>query len=115
MLKEDDEGETQAESVSGSSRNSRPAMDINFVNYITSLGLQALIFLGISPSPITQQNEKNLDQARILIDTLVMLRDKTKGNLTEQENSLLEASIYELEIRFVEVTKDDQSQEKETW
>ena len=83
------------------------SVDVNFVNYITSLGLQALIFMGETPSPITQQHEKNLDQARILIDTLVMLRDKTKGNLSEQENSLLDASIYELQIKFVEAGKKD--------
>ena len=85
----------------------RPNMDVNFVGYITSLGLQALIFLGETPSPITQQKEKNLDQARILIDTLVMLQAKTKGNLTEQEDNLLGASIYELQIKYTEVIQKD--------
>lgn len=83
----------------------RPNVDVNFVNYITSLGLQALIFLGETPSPITGQTEKNLDQARILIDTLVMLQAKTQGNLNEQEDNLLSASIYELQIKYTEVIK----------
>lgn len=89
----------------------RPAVDVNFVNYVTSLGLQALIFLGETPSPITQQKEKNLDQARILIDTLVMLQAKTKGNLTEQEDNLLGASIYELQIKHAEVIRKEGPQE----
>lgn len=82
-------------------------VDVTFVNYISSLGLQALIFLGETPSPVTGQKEKNLDQARILIDTLVMLQAKTKGNLSEQEDNLLGASIYELQIKYTEVIQQD--------
>ena len=56
-------------------------MDVNFINYMTGLAFQALIFLGEIPNPITNKVEKNIQQAKMLIDTLRMLKEKTKGNL----------------------------------
>jgi hypothetical protein len=78
---------------------------LDFFNYIASLGFQTMIFLGEMPNPITNQVEKNLKQAKFLIDTLVILRDKTKGNLTKEEDDLLNGSIYELQLRYVELSK----------
>ncbi|MBP9853493.1 MAG: DUF1844 domain-containing protein [Candidatus Omnitrophica bacterium] len=87
--------------------------EINFLNYITSLGFQALIFLGEIPHPMTNQKEENIPQAKFLIDTLVMIREKTKGNLEEKEENLLDASIYELQIKFLEVSKAKRILERE--
>ncbi|MCK5012316.1 MAG: DUF1844 domain-containing protein [Candidatus Omnitrophica bacterium] len=77
-------------------------IEINFLNYITSLGFQAMIFLGEIPNPVTNEVEKNLAQAKFLIDTLSMLNEKTAGNLDDQEKNLLENSIHELQMRYVE-------------
>ena len=85
-------------------------IEINFLNYITSLGFQALIFMGEIPNPMTNETEKNLMQSKFIIDTLVMLKDKTKGNLNEQENNFLEATLYELQLKFVEIVKNEQAQ-----
>jgi len=76
--------------------------EIDFIGYISSLAFQAMIFLGEIESPISGKIEKHIPQAKLLIDTLILLRDKTKGNLNEQENQLLEASIYELQLKYVE-------------
>ena len=62
---------------------------LDFFNYIASLGFQAMIFLGEVPNPITNTQEKNLKQAKFLIDTLTLLRDKTSGNLNQEEAELL--------------------------
>ena len=78
---------------------------LNFFNYIASLGFQTMIFLGEIPNPITNQVEKNLKQAKFLIDTLIILRDKTKGNLSKEEDDLLNGSIYELQLRYVDLSK----------
>jgi len=78
---------------------------LNFFNYIASLGFQTMIFLGEMPNPITNKAEKNLKQAKFLIDTLVILRDKTKGNLSKEEDDLLNGSIYELQLRYVDLSK----------
>lgn len=85
-------------------------MEINFLNYISSLGFQALIFLGEVPNPVTNQQEKNLSQAKFLIDTLGMLKTKTKGNLNRQEETLLNSSVYELQMKYVEhIGKDGEN------
>lgn len=78
------------------------AQDIGFLSYISSLAFQAMIFLGEIPNPMTNEIDKNLDQAKMLIDTLAMLREKTKGNLNTQENNFLSGSIYELQMKYVE-------------
>jgi len=88
-------------------------IEINFLNYITSLGFQAMIFMGEVPNPQTNKAEKNLTQAKFLIDTLIMLKEKTIGNLSDQEKDLLENSIYELQLRFVQVSKHDESSDNE--
>lgn len=82
----------------------------DFLGYIASLGFQAMIFLGEIPNPLTQKSEKNLSQAKLLIDTLVILRDKTKGNLDEREKQLLDNSIGELQMRYVAHRQDAKKQ-----
>ena len=80
-------------------------LEINFLNYATSLALQAMIFLGEIPNPLAEDKvEVNLKQAKFLIDTLLLLRDKTKGNLTKEED-FLNMSLYELQMKFVEKTQ----------
>jgi hypothetical protein len=81
--------------------------ELDFFNYIASLGFQAMIFLGEMPNPITNQVEKNLKQAKFLIDTLVLIREKTVGNLTKEEGELLNGSIFELQRRFVEIAQKE--------
>ena len=81
---------------------------LDFFNYIASLGFQAMIFLGDIPNPLTKEQDKNLKQAKFLIDTLVVIREKTTGNLTKEEAELLNGSIYELQLRYVEAVKKEQ-------
>lgn len=91
------------------------AMEVNFLNYITSLGFQAMIFLGEIPNPVTNEVDKNLDQAKFLIDTLSMLGEKTAGNLSDQEKELLENSVYELQMKYVQISSAGESDgEKKT-
>ena len=82
-------------------KGDQPQLD--FFNYVGSLGFQAMIFLGEVPNPITNKEEKNLKQAKFLIDTLVLIKEKTMGNLTKEEGELINGSIYELQRRFVEI------------
>lgn len=82
---------------------------LDFFNYIASLGFQAMIFLGEVPNPLTNQVDKNLKQAKFLIDTLGVIRDKTTGNLTKEEAELLNGSIYELQLRYVEAVKKEKT------
>jgi hypothetical protein len=97
----------EASSQESASETAQPGPEpkLDFFNYIASLGFQAMIFLGEMPNPITNQTEKNLKQAKFLIDTLVILRDKTKGNLSKEEDDLLNGTIYELQMRYVDLSK----------
>ncbi len=83
------------------------ALELNFVGYMTSLAFQAMVFLGEVPNPATNLVEKNLEQAKLLIDTLALLREKTKGNLNKQEQDTINAYIYELQMKFVEVLEKE--------
>lgn len=79
--------------------------DFNF--FITTLALQASIALGQVPNPVTQQKEEDLSQAKFLIDTLDMLKTKTKGNLNNEETDLLDSLLYELRMQYVSKTKSE--------
>jgi hypothetical protein len=81
---------------------------LDFFNYIASLGFQAMIFMGEIPNPMTNQIDKNLKQAKFLIDTMTIIREKTTGNLSKEEAELLNGSIYELQLRYVEAVKKEQ-------
>ncbi|MDP2653866.1 MAG: DUF1844 domain-containing protein [Candidatus Omnitrophota bacterium] len=81
--------------------------EVNFLNYITSLALQTMIFLGEIANPVNGLTQKDLGQAKFLIDTLLLIREKTKGNLTAEEDNLLNGSIYELQMKFIEIYKKD--------
>ena len=79
-----------------------PTPDFNF--FITTLALQASIALGQIPNPVTNKKEEDFNQAKFLIDTLGMLKEKTKGNLTGDETELLENLLYELRMQYISKT-----------
>ena len=90
--KEKQEPKTQGEFVP-------PEPDFKF--FITTLTLQASIALGHMANPATGKTEKDPTQAKFLIDTLGMLQEKTKGNLTQEETDLLENLLYELRVAYL--------------
>jgi hypothetical protein len=78
---------------------------IDFATFILSLSHSALLHLGEAPHPETGQVEKNLALARQTIDLIGMLEEKTKGNLTGDEERLIGQILYDLRMRFVEMSK----------
>ena len=76
-----------------------PDPDFNF--FITTLALQASISLGIVPNPSTNKTEEDISQAKFLIDTLGMLKEKTQGNLSPEELKFLENVLYELRTQYL--------------
>ena len=82
-----------------------PAPPVNFLSFIYSMATSALMYLG---EPIGQgagDQTPNLSHAQEVIDILTMLEAKTKGNLTGEEETLLEEMLYTLRIKFVEKAK----------
>lgn len=79
-----------------------PEADFKF--FLTTLGMQAWIALGMVPNPIDNKTEENIGQAKFIIDTLEVLQQKTKGNLDKEETELMEHLLYDLRIAFVDKT-----------
>jgi len=64
--------------------------------------------MGKLKHPVTDKIERNLELAKISIDTLDMLKVKTKGNLSEYEEKFLDEVIRELKLNYVEEVNKDQ-------
>jgi hypothetical protein len=75
--------------------------EVNFPTFIMSLNVSALYHLGAIEDPETKEKKKNLPLAKQTIDILSMLEEKTKGNLTEDEENLLKNMLYDLRIIYV--------------
>ena len=78
-----------------------PLPEINFTNFLFSLSTSALIQLGEIQDPIAQQSAKNLPLAKQTIDLIGMLREKTKGNLSPDEDKMIDYILYDLRMRYV--------------
>ena len=75
---------------------------VSFSGFIISLTTTAAVHFGDFPDPATGETRApNLGGAQQMIDILAMLEQKTRGNLTAQERSLLEQVLYDLRMRFV--------------
>lgn len=83
----------------------QPAPPINFLSFIYSMATSALMYLGEPIGPGAGDQTPNLSHAQEIIDILTMLEAKTKGNLTGEEETLLEEMLYTLRIKFVEKAK----------
>lgn len=78
-----------------------------FPAFLLSLNTSALIHMGLLPIPGTEQVEKNIQMAKQTIDLLRVIQEKTKGNLTKEESDLLENMLFELRMKYVELSKEN--------
>ena len=78
---------------------------LRFLDMVSLFSQQAMIGLGKIANPATGKVEKHLPAARLFIDTLEMLEHKTKGNLNQDETKLLQATLTDLRLMFVEESK----------
>jgi Domain of unknown function (DUF1844) len=87
----------------GKERESPPPLlpEINFSTFIVSLSTEVLFHLGEIPDPISGEKKKDLSLAKHAIDTLGMLEEKTRGNLSEEEQKLLEGMLYDLRMAYI--------------
>jgi hypothetical protein len=77
------------------------AAPIDFYTFVFSLGSSAFVHLGDAPHPETQEAAANLLLAKQTIDILGMLQEKTKGNLTAEEDRFLQSLLSDLRLRYV--------------
>lgn len=79
--------------------------EVTFERFLMLMATQALIALGAAENPHTGRVEPNLDGARYTIDVLGMLEEKTRGNLTEREQTQLANVLHELRMRYVDAVE----------
>jgi len=103
--------ESWKESVS--KEKGKPATDsedsrVSFLTFVTSLGVQAMIHLGMLEGPEGAKPQINLEAAGEMIDVLLMLKEKTANNRTPQEEKQLNSLIADLQIKFVQTQNQSQ-------
>jgi hypothetical protein len=82
-----------------------PLPEMTFSSLILSLTTQALLCLGEIPNPQDGKPHQDLPTAQHIIDILGVLKTKTEGNLEKSEGQLLEHSLYDLRMKYVEIAK----------
>lgn len=90
----------------------KTTQEASFLSIIFMFQAAALQALGEIPNPLTGKAEKDLLQAKYSIDTLNLLKEKTKGNLEEGEVKVLDEVLYGLRMRFVEKAKESKEEPK---
>ena len=82
-----------------------PLPEVDFASFVLTLSSSALFHFGEFPDPVSGKRERNLDMAKQTIDILGVLRDKTRGNLSNDEAQLMESLLHDLRIKYVEECK----------
>ena len=103
-LDQDSQAEAQKEDPTKEQAASQP-FKIDFSTFIMSLTSSAFYHLGDIADPETGKTETNLPAVQQTIEMLIMLKEKTEGNLSEEEGKLLEQLIYELQMKFMKKSK----------
>ena len=78
-----------------------PLGEITFSGFVNGFAIQALMALGLMPDAGSGVVRKDLGEAKAMIDILGMLRERTAGNLTEEEDRMMEEILYDLRMQYV--------------
>ncbi len=97
--------EAPAVEKEGPKREEKELPPLDFSTFVLSLANTALFQLGFIKTPESGDMEKDLRGARQTIDLLGLLEQKTRGNLTEQEEKILKETLFQLRMAFVEASK----------
>lgn len=79
-------------------------VEANFIQFISGFAVQTLVHLGRMSNPMTGKTAVDLPNARFSIDILGILQDKTKGNLTSEEDEYLSNLLRDLRMEFVTIS-----------
>ena len=101
-IQEEGEDEAKAEEKIA---EEMPLPEINFSTFIFSLNTSALLHLGEIADPATGKEQEDLPMAKQTIDLIAMLEEKTRGNLTPDEENLVKHILYDLRLRYVQKAK----------
>lgn len=101
----EDSSEQESKAQSAETTPPPPFPEANLLTLIFSLYTHTQICLGILPDPMSQKPQKDLPQAKYNIDLLGVLKEKTAGNLSQEEEQTLENILYEVRMGYVEASK----------
>ena len=76
-------------------------LPVSFITVLMSFASSAVLALGLEKNPHTDKYEKDIPVARFNIDMLKLLKDKTKNNLSAEEQQFLDMAINDLQMKFV--------------
>jgi len=93
------------EAAPAANATSRALPPADFATLVLSLGSSAVMYLGQSDEPDGKKAPRNLPMAKHAIDLLTVLEEKTKGNLSSEEEQILESLLFDLRLRYVEALK----------
>ena len=88
--------------------------EFHFIQLVLMFQTAALQQMGKVQNPLTQKIERDLDQARLSIDILEMIQNKTKNNLSENEKKYLDHALFELRMNFVDEMSKDKEKRKDS-
>lgn len=100
-----DGGEQGGEGATAAAGPGHSRGELTFSSFVVGLATQAFTFLGAAPDPASGLMRQDLAQAAAMIQILSMLRDKTAGNLADDESHLIEEVLYELKMQYVAATR----------
>ena len=99
--KPEKEGAGKSKEAPEEKEESHPLPEVNFSSLILSLSSSVLFHFGEIPDPQTGEKKKELAMAKQGIDTIAMLKEKTKGNLSKEESMFVESVLTDLRWRYV--------------
>lgn len=80
----------------------RDDIKVDFTIFLSGLMAEGLMALGVIKNPLTKEKHKDLRHASMVIDTMGMLREKTKGNLDGEESQSLDQALHQLRLLYVQ-------------
>ncbi|MFP4475230.1 MAG: DUF1844 domain-containing protein [Desulfatibacillaceae bacterium] len=103
MARAADRAEAQSRPDAGAGGQALP--EVNFPTFVLSLSSSVMFHLGELADPATGQRQKDLAMAKHTIDIMAMLEEKTRGNLSEDEQRLLSSILYDLRMAYVRAAR----------
>lgn len=92
---------SESSSVSSSTSTGDTEAPVDFSSFLISLATTALVHLGEIPDPATGEASENLEAGKQMIEIIAILKEKTSGNLDDDESRLLDELLYELRMKYL--------------
>lgn len=88
-----------------SEQSEKKKNEANFLQFLSGMAAQTLMHLGMLENPISRAMRIDLPNARYSIELLQLIRTKTQGNLTSEEEKYLDAAISDLQVRYAQAAE----------